>query len=154
VAVFVEATTDNLNRTVSSVRAAFSKHGGSLGTNGSLEFIFDRKGVFSFPVPEGTDLDNITLELIDAGAEEVETEEGYLHITCSLEDFGNLQSKLESLNIEPESAELERIPNTTVSLDDDQLPEVYKLIEILEEDDDVQKVYHNIDIKEEQMILI
>lgn len=154
VAVFVEATTDNLNRTVSSVRAAFSKYGGSLGTNGSLEFIFDRKGVFSFPVPEGTDLDDITLELIDGGAEEVETEEGYLHITCSLEDFGNLQRKLESLNIEPESAELDRIPNTTVALSDDQLPQVYKLIETLEDDDDVQKVYHNIDIKEEQMVLI
>ena len=154
VAVIVEATTDNLNRTVSSVRSTFSKYGGSLGTNGSLEFIFDRKGVFSFPTPEGTDPDEITLELIDGGAEEVENEDGYFHVTCSLEDFGNLQRKLESMNIEPESAELEHIPHTTVSLDDEQLSQVYKLIEVLEDDDDVQKVYHNIDIKDEQMILI
>ncbi len=154
VAVFVEATTDNLNRTVSSVRAAFSKYGGSLGTNGSLEFIFDRKGVFSFPQPEGTDPDDLTLELIDGGAEEIETEDGYFHITCSLEDFGNLQRKLETMDIEPESAELQRIPNTTVSLDDEQLVKVYKLIETLEDDDDVQKVYHNIDITEEQMTLV
>ncbi len=154
VAVFVEATTDNLNRTVSAVRAAFSKYGGSLGTNGSLEFIFDRKGVFSFPQPEGIDFDELTLDLIDAGAEEVEIEDGYFHITCSIEDFGNLQRKLDALKIEPESAEAERIPNTTVALDDEQLAKVYKLIESLEDDDDVQKVYHNIDIKEEQMALI
>jgi YebC/PmpR family DNA-binding regulatory protein len=154
VAVFVEATTDNLNRTVSAVRAAFSKYGGSLGTNGSLEFIFDRKGVFSFPQPDGVDTDELTLDLIDAGAEEVEHEEGYFHVTCSIEDFGNLQRKLESLNIESESADVQRIPNTLVELDDDQLPKVYKLIEVLEDDDDVQKVYHNIDIKEEQIALI
>lgn len=154
VAVFVEATTDNLNRTVSAVRAAFSKYGGSLGTNGSLEFIFDRKGVFSFPQPEGIDFDELTLDLIDSGADEVENDEGYFHITCSIEDFGNLQRKLESMEIEAENAEVQRIPNTTVSLDDDQLAKVYKLIEVLEDDDDVQKVYHNIDITEEQMALI
>lgn len=154
VAVFVEATTDNLNRTVSSVRSAFSKYGGSLGTNGSLEFIFDRKGVFSFPQPDSADQDELTLDLIDAGAEEVEIEDGYFHVTCSIEDFGSLQRKLDSLSIEPESAELQRIPNTTVVLDDDQLTTVYKLIETLEDDDDVQKVYHNIDINEEQMSLI
>jgi len=153
VAVFVEATTDNLNRTVSSVRAAFSKFGGSLGTNGSLEFIFDRKGVFSFPQPEG-DMDELILDLIDAGAEEVETEDEYVHVTCNLEDFGNLQRKLESMNIEPEVAEAQRVPNTTISLNDQELGSVYKLIETLEDDDDVQKVYHNIEIKEEQMSLI
>lgn len=154
VAVFVETTTDNLNRTVSSVRAAFSKFGGSLGTNGSLEFIFDRKGVFSFPQPEGADIDDLTLELIDAGAEEVEMEEGFFHVTCSIEDFGSLQRKLDELNIEPESAELQRIPNTTVTLSNDELIKVYKLIETLEDDDDVQKVYHNIDLTEEQLSII
>jgi len=154
VAIFVECTTDNLNRTVSSVRAAFSKYGGSLGTNGSLEFIFDRKGVFSFPQPEGVDLDDLTLELIDAGAEEVENDQGYFHVTCSIEDFGNLQRKLELLNIETENAELQRIPNTTVALEDEDLTKVYKLVEVLEDDDDVQKVYHNIDISEEQFELI
>ena len=153
VAVFVEATTDNLNRTVSAVRAAFSKYGGSLGTNGSLEFIFDRKGVFTFPQPEG-DLDELTLDLIDGGAEEVEVEDNYVHVTCSLEDFGNLQRKLDSLNIEAEVAEAQRVPNTTVTLDDEQLTKVYKLIETLEDDDDVQKVYHNIEIMEEQVSLL
>lgn len=154
VAVFVEATTDNLNRTVSAVRAAFSKYGGSLGTNGSLEFIFDRKGVFSFAQSALVDPDELTLELIDAGAEEVENEDGYFHVTCSIEDFGSLQRSLESLNIETENAELQRIPNTTVALNDEDLAKVYKLIEILEDDDDVQKVYHNIDIAEEQLSII
>ena len=153
VAVFVEATTDNLNRTVSSVRAAFSKYGGSLGTNGSLEFIFDRKGVFSFPMP-GEDLDELMLDLIDGGAEEVEHQDNYVHVTCSLEDFGNLQRKLDSMNIEPEISEAQRVPNTTVPLQDEELTKVYKLIDVLEDDDDVQKVYHNIEITEEQINLI
>ena len=153
VAVFVEATTDNLNRTVSSVRAAFSKYGGSLGTNGSLEFIFDRKGVFSFPMPDG-DLDELMLDLIDGGAEEVEHEDSYVHVTCNLEDFGNLQRKLESMNIVPELSEAQRVPNTTVPLQDEDLMKVYKLIDALEDDDDVQKVYHNIEITEEQINLI
>lgn len=154
VAVFVEATTDNLNRTVSSVRAAFSKFGGSLGTNGSLEFIFDRKGVFAFPQPENADLDELTLDLIDGGAEEVDNEHNYFHVTCNIEDFGNLQRVLDSKSIEPESAELQRIPNTAVSLNDEELGKVFKLIEALEDDDDVQKVYHNVEIKEEQMNLV
>jgi YebC/PmpR family DNA-binding regulatory protein len=153
VAVFVEATTDNLNRTVSSVRAAFSKYGGNLGTNGSLEFIFDRKGVFSFPMPEG-DLDDLMLDLIDGGAEEVEHEDDYVHVTCNLEDFGNLQRKLESMEIEPEIAEAQRVPKTTVALQDEELTKVYKLIEALEDDDDVQKVYHNLEITEAQINLI
>ena len=154
VAVFVEATTDNLNRTVSSVRAAFSKYGGSLGTNGSLEFIFDRKGVFTFPVPSGIDQDELTLDLIDAGADEVDMEDNYFHITCSIEDFGNLQRKLEILSIEPETADVQRIPNTMVALTNEDLPKVFKLIEVLEDDDDVQTVYHNIEITEGQMNLL
>ncbi len=154
VAVFVETTTDNLNRTVSSVRSLFSKYGGSLGTNGSLEFIFDRKGVFSLKIPQGWDMDELTLELIDAGAEEIETDEEYLHITCAMEDFGNIQKKLDNLAIEVENAELQRIPNTVVSLNDESLVQVMKLVEALEDDDDVQKVYHNIDIGDEQMELI
>ncbi len=154
VAVFVETTTDNLNRTVSSVRAAFSKYGGNLGTNGSLEFIFDRKGVFSVPQLESMDTDELTLDLIDGGAEEVEESDGYIHISCAMEDFGNLQRKLEELNIEAENAELQRIPNTMVELDDEALSKVMKLIDTLEDDDDVQKVYHNIDIKDQQLELL
>ena len=151
VAVFVECTTDNLNRTVSSVRSIYTKNGGNLGTNGSLEFIFDRKGVFNLPLPEGSDLDDLTLELIDGGAEDVEMEDGFLTITCAMEDFGNMQSKLEDLKFEAENAELERIPNTLVALDDDIFASVMKMIDALEDDDDVQKVYHNIDATDAQL---
>ncbi len=154
VAVFVEGLTDNTNRTVSSVRAAFSKYGGNLGTNGSLEFIFNRKGVFSIPVSDGIDEEEFTLEMIDAGAEDVESEDGYLSVTCEMGDFGAVQKKLESMNIEPESAELQRIPNTLVALDDEAFQKVMKLIEVLEDNDDVQKVFHNIDITEAQMDLV
>lgn len=154
VAVFVECTTDNLNRTVADVRAAFSKHGGSLGTNGSLEFIFDRKGAFAIPLPDGADEDELTLELIDGGAEDVEFEEGFISVTCAMEDFGNMQSKLDELGLEAENAELERIPNTFVSLDDAAFEKVMKLIEALEDNDDVQKVYHNIEATDAQMEML
>ena len=154
VAVFVECTTDNLNRTVADVRAAFSKHGGSLGTNGSLEFIFDRKGAFAIPLPDGADEDELTLELIDGGAEDVEFEEGFISVTCAMEDFGNMQSKLDELDLEAENAELERIPNTFVSLDDAAFEKVMKLIEALEDNDDVQKVYHNIEATDAQMEML
>lgn len=153
VAVFVECMTDNQNRTVQSVRAAFSKYGGNLSTNGSLEFIFDRKGIFSLPVPE-MDPDEFELEVIDGGAEDVEVTDGYMTVTCALDDFGNLNKKFENLAISPESAELQRIPNTVVNLDDDTFQKVMKLIDVLEDNDDVQKVYHNLDITESQMHLI
>lgn len=154
IAVFVECLTNNQNRTVAAVRAAFTKYGGNLGTNGSLEFVFDRKGIFNFPLPEGTEMDDIELDLIDGGAEEVEMEEDYVNITCALEDFGNLNKKLEELNIVPESAELQRIPKTTVALSDDEFTSVMKLIDGLEYDDDVQQVYHTIEVSEEQMEMI
>lgn len=151
VAVFVECTTDNLNRTVAAVRSIFSKGGGALGTNGSLEFIFDRKGVFSLPLPEGQDEDELALELIDGGAEDVEVEEGIITITSAMEDFGNMQKKLEELDLEAENAELERIPNTYVNLSDEDFAKVIKTIDALEDDDDVQKVFHNIEATNEQL---
>jgi len=154
VAVFVECLTDNNNRTVSAVRAAFTKYGGNLGTNGSLEFIFDRKGIFSIKLQEGMDEEEFTLEMIDAGAEDVESEDGYLTVTCEMSDFGSIQKKLDELGLEAENAELQRIPNTLVTLDDDSFSKVMKLIEALEDDDDVQKVFHNLDITESQMELI
>jgi YebC/PmpR family DNA-binding regulatory protein len=152
--IFVECTTDNINRTVQNIRAAFNKYGGSLGTNGSLEFIFDRKGVFQIPALEELNEDDFTLEMIDAGAEEIEFHEGYIHIECALEDFGKMQRKFEEMNIEAEVAELQRIPKLRVELEDEALQKVIKLIDVLEDDDDVQKVYHNIEIKETQMELI
>lgn len=154
VAVFVECLTDNNNRTVSAVRAAFTKYGGSLGTNGSLEFIFDRKGVFSINMEENMDEDEFTLEMIDAGAEDVVSEDGYLTVTCEMADFGSIQKKLDELGIEAENAELQRIPNTLVTLEDEAFSKVMKLIEALEDNDDVQKVFHNMDITESQMELI
>jgi len=154
IAIFVECTTDNLNRTVSNVRSLFTKNGGNLGTNGSLEFIFDRKGVFMFPVPEIVDEDDLSLELIDGGVEDIEIEDGLAHVTCLMEDFGNMQRKLDEMVIEPQSAELQRIPTTFVSLDDLAFARAMKLIDALEEDDDVQKVYHNIEATDEQLATI
>ncbi|ELR69306.1 hypothetical protein C900_05160 [Fulvivirga imtechensis AK7] len=151
VAVFVECATDNLNRTVASVRSLFSKYGGSLGVNGSVDYMFERKGTFLIVQNEETDQDDLTLELIDGGAEEVEFNEGYVEVTCAMEDFGNMQHKLDELSLEAETAELQRIPTTTVALDDEQFDKVMKLIEALEDDDDVQKVYHNIEATEEQL---
>lgn len=151
VAVFVECTTDNLNRTVASVRSLFSKYGGSLGVNGSVDYMFERKGIFLIKQTEGMDKDDLTLELIDGGAEDVVFSEGYIEVTSAMEDFGNMQAKLDELGLEAETAELQRIPSTTVSLDDEQFEKVMKLIDALEDDDDVQKVYHNLDASESQM---
>jgi len=155
VAVFVECATDNLNRTVASVRSSFTKYGGSLSVNGSVDYMFDRKGIFLIKESEeGVDHDEITLELIDGGAEEVEFNEGYIHVTTAMEDFGNMQSKLDELGLEAESAELQRIPSTTVDLSDEEFQSVMKLIDALEDDDDVQKVYHNLDATDEQLALL
>ncbi len=154
VALFVECTTDNLNRTVQNVRSYFTKYGGSLGTNGSLEFIFSRKGVFNVPLKEQSNVDDLTLDLIDAGAEDVMVEEGYLNIFCAMEDFGKLQKALDKFKLEPELAGLQRIPGTLVKLENEEFLKVMKLIDLLEDDDDVQKVYHNIEVKEEQLSLI
>jgi YebC/PmpR family DNA-binding regulatory protein len=150
VAVFVEAMTDNPTRTVQNVRSTFRKYNGSLGTNGSLEFIFQRKGVFTIQAPEGIDTDEFTLTLIDVGAEDVEFQDNTFLVTCAMEDFGRVQKGLEEQKIEAENAELQRIPVSTVSLDDEAIKEVLKLISVLEDDDDVQKVYHNLDIQEHQ----
>ncbi len=154
VAVFVECATDNINRTVSNVRSLFSKYGGSLGVNGSVEYLFERKGSFLIKEKEGMDHDDITLELIDGGAEEVEFDEGYISVTSAMEDFGSMQTKLDELGLDAEEAGLVRIPTTNVSLDNEGFEKVMKLIEALEDDDDVQKVYHNLDATEEQLELL
>jgi YebC/PmpR family DNA-binding regulatory protein len=148
VAIFVECTTDNLQRTVSNVRAYFNKHGGELGQNGMLNYLFDRKGVFV--VPQGDlNRDDFEMEMIDAGAEDITLEEDFFTITTAMEDFGSMIKKLEQLKIEPESASLQRIPKTTVSLDEDATRKVLKLVDIIEEDDDVQNVFHTLAISDE-----
>jgi YebC/PmpR family DNA-binding regulatory protein len=150
VAVFVECLSDNNNRTVSNIRAAFNKHNGSLGTNGSLSFLFDRKGVFTLNTQNiALDTEELELELIDGGAEDIEFEEETITVTCALEDFGNLNKKLEELKIEAESAELQRIPNNTKELSVDDARKVLRLIEVLEDDDDVQNVFHNLEMTDE-----
>ena len=148
VAIFVECSTDNLNRTIANIRMIFNKRGGSLATNGSVDYLFERKSVFVIEQGE-LDEDDFILEMIDAGAEDLEVEDGEFTITGSYEDFGNLQKKLEELNIEPKSASLERIPMTTMKLDVETAKKALKLIEYIEEDDDVHAVFHNLEMTEE-----
>ena len=148
IAVYVECTTDNLQRTVSNVRSIFNKYGGSLGKNGSLSFLFDRKGVFTIPKGD-LDSDEFELEMIDAGAEDIEINDDFFTVITSMEDFGNMQKKLEELNIEPENSILERIPHETITLDIEQSKKIMNVIEIFEDDDDVQNVFHNLEITDE-----
>ena len=148
IAVFAECLTDNNNRTVAAVRAAFNKHGGSLGTNGSLSFLFERKGVFTIN-GEGLAQDDLQLEMIDAGAEDFEIEEDTIVITCAKEDFGSVSKKLAEMGIEPEESGLKRIPNDTKTLDVESARKVVRFIEALEDDDDIQNVYHNLEITDE-----
>lgn len=150
IAIFVEATTDNIQRTVSNVRAYFNKHGGEMGKNGSLNYLFDRKGIFV--VPQGSlKQDEFEMEVIDAGAEDINLDEGVFTVTTAMEDFGNMMKKLEQLSIEPESASLQRIPKTTETLDVDSARKVLKLIDVIEDDEDVSNVYHNLALTDELM---
>jgi len=148
IAIFTECLTDNNNRTVASVRSAFNKHGGKLGTNGSLSSLFDRKGIFTIKL-EDVSAEDLELELIDAGAQDFESDEDTLTITCAMEDFGSLNRKLNELGIEPEEAALKRIPNNTKTLDIESAKKVLKFVETLEDDDDIQNVYHNLEITDE-----
>jgi len=148
VLVFIDSLTDNRNRTVSNVRSIFNKRGGELGTNGSLSYMFDRKGIISLPKGD-LDPDEFELELIDAGVEEIELEEDMFMITTPMEDFHNVQMKLEEMGLEPDSAELQRIPNDALDLTLEQGVQIMKIIEEFEDDDDVQSVYHNVNVTDE-----
>lgn len=148
VAIFIECLTDNNQRTVANVRAVFNKRGGSLGTNGSLAFIFDRKGIFTIPKGE-LDPEEFELEIIDSGVEEFDSEGDMFVITTALEDFGAVQKKLEELNIEVENAQLERIPNNTKELSVEEAKKVIRIIDEFEDVDDVQNVYHNLEMTPE-----
>ena len=141
IAVLVETATDNNNRTVANVRSYFNKCNGNLGTSGSVEFMFDHVCFFKIKA-EGVDAEELELELIDYGAEEVSTDEDALVITGTFESFGQLQTKLEADGMEIVESGLERVPNTTKELDPEATAEVEKLIERLEDDDDVQNVFH------------
>ena len=150
VAIFVECTTDNNNRTVANIRAIFSKYGGNLGTNGSLEFIFDRKGVFTISPNQITmDLEELELELIDGGLEELEQDDEAITIYCDFPEFSNMQKCLENLNIEIHNSEPQRIPNNTKTISTEDAKLVLKLLDLLEENDDVQQVFHNMELTDE-----
>ncbi len=143
VPLLVETATDNTTRTVANVRSHFNKGGGTLGNSGSVSFLFKHMGVFKLN-PQGLDADELELELIDAGLDELgEDSEGNLIARCAFNDFGNLQKALEEKGITPISAEIEWIPLNTVEISEEQSDDVFKLIERLEQDDDVQRVFHN-----------
>jgi YebC/PmpR family DNA-binding regulatory protein len=148
VAVLVEAATDNPTRTVSNLRSHFNKGGGNLGSSGSVGFLFKRMGVFRLD-PAGIDQDELELDLIDHGLEEMgestaEKGEPQLVIRCAFADFGRLQKALEDRGIKPLSAESEYLPLTPIELSDEQAKDALKLVDTLEQDDDIQKVFHNL----------
>lgn len=152
IAFFIECTTNNANRTVANVRSIFNKNGGSLGTNGSVEFLFERNGVFTLKkdtLPGETDA--LQLELIEAGALSFDEDETFFTIYTEFTDFGTMSSKLDALGMEVQSAELQRIPMDTVELGLDQAKDILKLIDAFEEDEDVQQVFHTLELTEELM---
>ncbi|TDI76556.1 MAG: YebC/PmpR family DNA-binding transcriptional regulator [Bacteroidetes bacterium] len=147
IAVYVDALTDNTNRTVADIRSIFSKAGGSLGQNGSVAFLFTRKGVFEVPV-EGVAESDLFELVADAGAEDLTQEGDHFVVTCEVEDFGSVQNALETASINVEEAMLQRIPLSTTLLEVEAAGKVTKLIEKLEDHQDVQTVSTNLEFDE------
>ncbi len=144
VAIFVEASTDNPTRTIANIRSHFKKCGGSLGTPGSLEFVFAHKAEFEILVGDINE-EEFTLQMIDGGADDVILDEGYYVVTGPKEAFGSIQEKLQEIGITPEEASLVRIPLNKKEVDEETLAQIEKLIDMLEGDDDVVTVYHNLE---------
>lgn len=146
VAILVETATDNTTRTVANIRVAFNRNGGNLGKTGSLDFLFSRKGVFKIEKSTlgNLSVDDLELELIDFGCEEIAVDDEEIYIYTAFTDFGAMQKALEDKGIAFKSAELQYIPNTYVDLGEEEAKEVLELIEKLEADDDVQNVFHNL----------
>ncbi len=143
VAIVVETATDNNTRTVANVRSYFNKHGGSLGTSGSLSFLFDHKCVFKIETKEGVSLEDLELELIDYGVDEIENDDDGIVLYGEFKSYSDIQHYLEDNGYEIHSAEFERIPLDTKVVDDEQRAQIEKLLEKFEEDEDVQNVFHN-----------
>ncbi len=143
IAIFVETATDNTTRTVANVRSYFNKHGGSLGTTGSLEFLFQHKCVFHIVKQEAMDMESLELELIDYGVDEIEEDENEIILYGDFAENSNIQKYLEEAGYEIASAEFVRIPNDTKEVTPEQREQIEKLIERIEEDEDVQNVFHN-----------
>jgi YebC/PmpR family DNA-binding regulatory protein len=150
VAIFVECLTDNTNRTVAEVRRAFTKHGGNLGTSGSVGYLFERKGQIEVPAA-GLDEDELFLVSAEAGAEDLRREDDVFVVTTPVEDFTAVQLALREVGIEPSEAELIRVPTTTTRLDGEQAQKVLRIIEALEELQDVQNVFTTLDVDEETL---
>ena len=144
VLVFIECATDNNTRTVANVKSILNKNGGEMLTNGSLEFMFDRKALFEFDLKDDMDAEELELELIDAGLEEIEVEGNEALVTADYTSFGTLNEALENMDIEIKKATLERMANSPVSITDEQQADIDKILERLEDDEDVQKVFTNL----------
>ena len=143
IALVIECAADNPTRTVANIRSYFSRAGGQLGTSGSLDFMFERKGVFKLPAA-GLNMDELELDLIDFGAEDIQKEEDEIIIYTSYPDFAGMQKALEEKGIAVTEAKIERIPTTTKELSEEEANEVFEMIDKIEEDDDVQAVYHTV----------
>jgi YebC/PmpR family DNA-binding regulatory protein len=150
IAIFVDCATNNNNRTVADVRSYFSKCDGALGTNGSLEFIFDKTGVFTIdPKFVPIDIEELEMILIDAGLQNLEVDNEAITVYCNFSDFNNMQLKLEELSIEIVNSESQRIPNNFKVITAEQAEKVIKLLDLLEENEDVQQVSHNMELTKE-----
>ncbi len=147
IAIVIETATDNHTRTVANIRSYFNKAGGSLGTSGSLSFLFEHKSVFHIKPKEGVSLEDLELELIDYGVDELEADDEEIVLYGSFESYNDIQKYLEDNGFEIISSEFERIPNDVKELDAEQRASIEKLLERIEEDEDVQNVFHN--MKEE-----
>lgn len=144
VLLFLECATDNTTRTVANVKSYFNKVGGSIVPNGSLEYMFNRKAVFEFEKTENFDIEEMELELIDAGLEEIEVEDDMVYVSGNYTSFGDLSSALEEKGIDVKKASLQRIPTSPVEFSEEQLVDIEKLLDKIDEDDDVQNVFNNI----------
>lgn len=144
VLVYVECATDNPTRTVANVKSYFNKAGGSVVPNGSIEFMFNRKAVFEFEKTDEMDLEMMELELIDAGLEEIELNEDTVFVYGDYTAFGSLSDALENMGIDVNKSSLERIPTSPVEFTEDQLADIEKMLDKIEDDDDIQQVFTNI----------
>ena len=144
VLVFVECASDNTTRTVANVKMYFNKSGGGVVPNGSLEFMFDRKCVFEIAKTDAIDVEELELELIEAGCEEIELVEDKIFVYGDYTSFGTLASAIEALNIEILKSNLQRIPTSPVEFTDEQLVDIEKMLDKIEDDDDIQQVFTNI----------
>ncbi len=144
VLIFVECATNNTTRTVANVKSYFNKAGGQMVPNGSLEFMFDRKAIFEIKKTDAIDIEELELELIDAGLEEIDTEDDMIFVYGDYTNYGKLSSALDEMGIEVEKSSLQRIPTSPVEFTEEQMVDIEKLLDKIDDDDDVQAVYNNI----------